>query len=92
VSDRYQVARCRDRECEAPIIWAITAGRGKPMPVDATESPDGNILLTLADGADTPVATAVSPYAPPLGGWPGTLHHSHMETCPAAQRWKTEKH
>jgi hypothetical protein len=84
----YPIGECRDATCQAPIIWAVTAGRGKRMPVDANPTPDGNVMLTLADGSDTPVATVIDPAAPPLGGWPGTLHHSHFETCPAADRWR----
>lgn len=81
------VAACRDARCGDPIVWAITAGRGRGMPVDLAASADGNVLLTVAAGSDTPVATVVDPNAPPLGGWPGSLHHSHMETCRYRADW-----
>jgi hypothetical protein len=88
----YETSECRDAECRAPIIWAITQA-GKRMPVDAEPSDDGNVLLQppLNDAARSPRATVVNPASPPLDGWDGTLHHSHFTTCPAAERWRTRK-
>jgi hypothetical protein len=81
--------QCRDADCGAPLIWASTA-RGKAMPVDAEPQPDGNVLLTDV-GLPSPQATVVDPAAEPLGGWPGTLHHSHFTTCPGADRWRHKR-
>jgi len=36
---RYPVSQCRDAECGADIIWAITKA-GKRMPVDKVPEPD----------------------------------------------------
>lgn len=83
----FTTSECRDAECRAPIVWAIT-GSGKRMPVDADPHPDGNVMLT--GHGDSVVATVVNPNHPPLGGW-GPLHHSHFTTCPAADRWRTKK-
>lgn len=38
------------RHCGARIRWVVTAKRGKPMPLDAEPSPEGNVVLR-ADGA-----------------------------------------
>lgn len=85
----YSQATCRDSDCGARIIWAITS-KGKRMPVDADPAPDGTVLLA-GDDPDAPVATVVSPAAPPSGGWPGPLRHSHFTTCPGADRWRSRK-
>ena len=88
----YDVGECRDADCQAPIIWAITQA-GKRMPVDADPAPNGNVLLqpSLNPSTNTPRATVVNPNSPPLDGFDGTLHHSHFETCPAADRWRSRK-
>jgi hypothetical protein len=63
------------------------------MPVDVEPSPDGNVLLTDAHhGLNAPpLATVIDPDAPPLTGWPGTLHKSHFATCPGAADWRARK-
>lgn len=87
----FPLHRCRDARCQAEIIWAVTAGRGRGMPVNPDSAPDGTVLLTKAAGSDTPVARIVDPAAAPLGGWDGSLHHCHFETCPAAEQWRQRR-
>lgn len=83
-------ARCADAECRADIVWAVTT-KGRRMPVDADPVANGNVMIVLDEDQDedTPMAFVVNPDAPPLEGWRGTLHRSHFETCPAADRWRT---
>lgn len=44
------------RRCEAPIIWAITAGKGKRMPVDVdpVEAETWRRGLFTLDGSEDP--------------------------------------
>lgn len=92
MTTRYPVSQCRDADCGADIIWAITRA-GKRMPVDKADDPDGNVLLQppLNAATETPRATVVNPANPPLAGWDGTLHHSHFTTCPGADRWRNKQ-
>jgi len=86
----WRTAQCRDAECSAAIIWAVTPS-GKNTPVDAAPTADGNITLTGDTNPDQPpIATVVNPDAPPLGGW-GRLHTSHFATCVAADRWRSKR-
>jgi hypothetical protein len=85
-----RVDQCRDAQCRADIIWAVTPG-GRNMPVNAEPDPNGTVLVTLFPGAEVPVARVVDPNIPPLGGWGGTLHVSHFATCPAAEKWRTRR-
>lgn len=74
--------------CKKPIVWAqpSTPG-GKPMPVDADPSADGNVLLAeCARGVQyvvlgTPAKRATYRDA----GWPLRLHH--RLSCPYAGDW-----
>lgn len=88
----YPVSQCRDADCGADIIWAVTKA-GKRTPVDADPTPDGTVLLQapLNDQATTPRATVVDPDTPPIDGWGGTLHLSHFTNCPGAERWRSRK-
>lgn len=31
--------------CGAQIVWAVTAKRGKPMPLDAEPTPNGTVVM-----------------------------------------------
>jgi len=66
------IATCKS--CGARIYWCVTT-TGKRMPVNATESASGNLLLELQPGGEL-LARYVSPGE-------GT-HTSHFATCPHA--------
>jgi len=47
--------------CGRPILWVKTRAKRKPMPLEATESEDGNVIVAadgLADVYGTPGAAA----------------------------------
>jgi hypothetical protein len=64
------------RSCGAPLLWARTK-RGRAIPLDPQERPDGNVAVTFTlDGDGTPLAQVVARGA---GG-----HVAHFDTCPHA--------
>ena len=74
-----ETAASECRSCHAPIVWARTAS-GKTMPVDAVETPDGNLVLTLgADGYHVEVVGATDDRP---------RHRPHFATCPDADSWR----
>ncbi|GIE46182.1 hypothetical protein [Actinoplanes lobatus] len=78
----YEIANCRS--CAAPIIWATSSG-GRPMPVDAEPTGDGNVELSLQPGMFVgPVATVVT--GPTLFG--GKRRRAHFTSCPQAEQWR----
>jgi hypothetical protein len=58
------------RTCHTPIIWAKTPS-GRPMPLDAEPSPQGNIVLRM-DGIAI------------VGGEGSLRYTSHFANCPQA--------
>jgi hypothetical protein len=72
----FTTSLCRD--CEAEIIWAITANE-KLMPVDAELTDNGNV--ELAGRGKTP--RAIVHGQPPM--IPVGLRMSHFVTCPNAE-------
>lgn len=70
------------KTCQAPIIWTVTV-KGKRMPVDAEESPDGNVQLHYAgDSIKAQVLAAHKLHIARLSG--ARLHLSHFVTCAQA--------
>lgn len=69
------------RSCGAPIRWARTAA-GKHIPLDATPTPDGNVLLT-EDGVAT-VVGGLHVWPPDALRWT-----AHFATCPNADEHRT---
>jgi hypothetical protein len=71
-------AKCRS--CGAPIIWAKTKN-DKTIPLDATPTADGNLLLV--DGvARAPEVTDDVPFL---------QYKSHFATCPDAESFRRKK-
>lgn len=68
--------------CGAPMIWAVTAKNGKPIPLDASPVPHGNV--ELEDGR----AIYVRPNSPNLFGVPRFV--SHFATCPHARQHRKD--
>jgi hypothetical protein len=78
----YEIAACRS--CDAAIVWATSSG-GKPMPVDAEVSEDGNVELSMQPGLFVgPVATVVT--GPTLFG--KSRRKAHFATCKDAEQWR----
>lgn len=81
----YRIEACRS--CDAPIIWAGSVATGKPMPVDAVPTPDGNVELRRV-GFQRAMAVV---HAAGTGLFPATdqpLRKSHFATCPQADEWR----
>lgn len=72
------------RSCDAPILWAKTPG-DRPIPLDATPVPDGNVELIHERLGQAPLAI-VHGQAPFLAG---DLYLPHFATCPNADEWRT---
>ncbi|MFI6819751.1 hypothetical protein ACIBJE_02215 [Micromonospora sp. NPDC050187] len=72
----YPTETCRS--CPAQIIWAVTE-RGKPMPVDAEPTPDGNVLL---EQLPTGLRARVLPAHRAFG------RKSHFASCKDAAKWR----
>ena len=75
------------RSCQAPVMWLEHATTGKPAPIDAQTSTDGNIV-TL-DGGRYNVLTKGEREEAMAEGYP--LHTNHFATCPQATKWKSTK-
>ncbi len=75
------------KSCEAPIIWAVHAGTGKPAPIDAVPADGGNIMLRKAAGPDGRariIYTLLTPEAAETYNG-GDAHLNHFATCPDAE-------
>lgn len=71
-------AKCRS--CQRPVIWVKTE-TGSNMPLDASSSADGNVVLVASSPRDA-VCWVVTPSRPAPQGMP--LYKSHFATCPNA--------
>jgi hypothetical protein len=78
----FQQVACSS--CGAPVIWATTAAKGKPMPVDVAPADDGTVLLTARPGR-SPLAEVVAVGQDGLLAGE-ELRRSHFSTCPDADR------
>lgn len=83
---RWPVEHCADRDCQAPIVWAITTN-AKRMPVDAQPAAAGNIELRDA-GGPVPVAATLTPR---LAFGRTDLRTSHFATCPSAPSFRRRR-
>lgn len=80
-AEGFEIQACRS--CDAPIVWANTAGQ-KLMPVDAEPTEEGNVELTPGSLGRGPTATVLT--GPSLFG--GPRYTSHFATCPEADAWR----
>ena len=73
------------KSCGAEIMWAKTQA-GRLAPVDAAESPDGNVFVAVCEGGPTA-------FFPPAGTTiaDATRHKSHFATCPNANAHRKPK-
>ena len=84
------MATCRS--CRSDIWWAYTPN-GKPIPIDATPDPRGNIAeVPVADVGDAGFRQVVV-YGPDDARRRRddgvTLYVSHFVTCRQADEWRT---
>lgn len=68
--------------CGAAIVWANHSVTGKPNPIDAEPSPEGNIELN-ADGKIYRIVPKAQRAA-----HAGRLRKSHFVTCPEAASFR----
>jgi len=72
------------KACKRPLYWAETVNK-KAAPIDATPTPDGNVLLFLrADGSLR--CEVLGKDAPRPPGQP--LRTNHFQTCPNRDRFR----
>lgn len=90
------VGRCRS--CAARVVWAVTEGDGRPIPLNFDADPDGTVVLL--DPVRTP--RGAQPVARILGAAQNTLfgesgrpgdtggpyYRPHWATCPDADSWR----
>lgn len=81
------VSRCRS--CSAPIVWTVSATKGKPMPMNAEPDPNGEFIL-LRRGRDI-VAYHRSDARLEREQRDGLRFTSHYATCPSASLWRKAK-
>jgi hypothetical protein len=74
----------RCRSCGAEIFWSRNETAGRAMPVDAAESPDGNVVLVDRGGAV--ISRVLRAGEEPRPGEKRRRPH-HM-TCPDAPSWR----
>lgn len=70
------------RSCGLPIIFRRHERTGKTMPIDASPADYGTLWLNQ-DNVTYRIETGGPRFA-----FAGRLHHSHYETCPAAEEWR----
>lgn len=71
--------------CHAPIFWAMTHGKKKPMPVDYEPVESGNLRLVRAV---FPVMVTASTQLELGEVDDGTRYQSHFVSCPDADKWR----
>lgn len=77
----YRIDHCRS--CGADIIWAVTVN-DRPIPVDATTAPGGNLRLEPRGHTMAPRAVTV----PPKLAFGARLRWPHHGSCPHGKSWK----
>lgn len=78
------------RSCGAAIYWLKHVNTGRPAPVDANPSPNGNIVIELEGGT---YGICGKDVACQLGYMGEERYVNHFATCPMAAEWreKTKK-
>lgn len=73
-----EISRCRS--CGAEIIWLRGASSGRPAPIEARPSPEGNLHLDRERGTYH-LASAGCPQDQPR-------YFNHFARCPQADAWR----
>lgn len=71
------MAKCRS--CEAEIVWATSERTGKPMPLDATPTANGNMVM---------IAGKARGYTEEDAKLHRDRYTSHFATCPDADKFR----
>lgn len=78
------------RYCKQEILWAITDGNLRPMPLDPMAHVDGNVAVYRNENW-IPMCYVITPVNT-LGKVPGAQpHKSHFETCPKLPKRKPQE-
>jgi hypothetical protein len=79
------------KSCQAPIIWAVSGGSGKHVPIDPEPQRIGTVLLREVAEGKPPVAHVTTSeerdrmrFENSMVDEPLLLHVSHFATCPDA--------
>ena len=75
------------RSCGARIVWVVSS-RGKPMPIDAEPSANGNLFLSHPIVPGQSVARVVTGRTREALRACGEAFISHHATCPQARQWR----
>jgi hypothetical protein len=73
------------RSCEADVIWLEHERTGKPAPIDAKPTSDGNIVVDDVGGTYSVVPEQVRDNLIEAGM---PLHTNHFATCPQRAAWR----
>lgn len=71
------------RSCQRPIIWVVVAKTGGRMPLDATPTPDGQVVLDGPQGTARALKKGEA--------YDGLRYTSHHATCPDGPAWRGQK-
>lgn len=71
------------RSCRKPVIWVVVAKTGIRMPLDATPTPDGLVVLDGPQGTARALKKGEE-YA-------GLRYTSHHATCPDGSAWRGQR-
>lgn len=77
------MARCVS--CRAPIVWVTSSTTGRPVPLDAEPTADGNVVLR--DGQAVVLGKAGLAELPA----DAPRFRSHFATCPHAGQWRAPR-
>lgn len=69
------------RSCGQEILWAVTAAKGRRIPLDPEPVPDGNVILVQVTTGVTEAVVLRAEDRPAAGK---ARYVSHFSTCPQA--------
>lgn len=71
------------RSCHKPVIWVVVAKSGARMPIDATPTDDGQVVLDGPQGTARALKKGEA--------YDGLRYSSHHATCPDGPAWRGQK-
>lgn len=81
------------RSCRTQIEWGVTTKTGRPIPLDLTTSPEGNIAVVGVAPKGQPLVMVLTPEELARAKQYGTpaLYTTHFVTCPDATKWRHDQ-